>query len=51
VAFKGTQPVGEEVAGDSRQTVDQIGEPPRARCELADDQQGPAIAGYVERTC
>ena len=48
VAFKATQPFSEQLAADSRQAVDQIGESPRARRELADDQEGPAIAGYVK---
>src|SRR5262245_48139292 len=49
VAFEGSQPLGEELAADARQTVDQIREPPRPQHELADDQQGPAITDDVER--
>src|SRR5205823_7559822 len=49
VALEVPQPLGEELAADAGQTVEQVREAPRTRHELAHDQQGPAIARYVER--
>jgi hypothetical protein len=51
VALQGTQPIGEELARNARQTADEVGESPRARGELAHQQQGPPVAGDVERAC
>jgi hypothetical protein len=49
VGFEVAEALSEELSADARQPLDQVGEPPWPGRELADDQQRPPVAGYIER--